>query len=229
MSVFFYIIVVSSLIQGKAARLLGRSAPPIYRDEDPASFRNQVVLHATLGSICLLISISNWTTELDLPKYSSYTVAASPQQSLETALQAASSIRNGGDIAYGLTSWDVSWHFEWSQAKHGDACWISSVCTTLNSNIVLPKLVKASSAQQEKFNIFFDALRAHQLAHYEFGKNAAREIERQISMLPEMPNCATLEATANALGGQILKDYQVKGKAYDLSNTFLQAQHAMLQ
>jgi predicted secreted Zn-dependent protease len=99
----------------------------------------------------------------------------------------------------------------------------------LSSKIVLPKLVNATAAQQEKFNIFFDVLREHQLAHYEFGKSAAQEIERKISTLPKMQDCNILEAAGNAVGEEILKNYQIKDQTYDLSNTFLQPQHAMLE
>jgi len=225
-SIIFFIIVVVSLIQGRVSR---RFTTPVYRDDDPTSFWSYIALYALLGSVCLFFTVKNWTTKFDPPEYSWYVATANPQQSLETILQAASKIHTNGSIAYGLTSWSVDWHFQWSQAKRGNACWINSVYTTLNSRIVLPQLVNASAAQQEKFNVFVDALRSHQLAHYDIGKSAAVEIERRISELPKMQDCTTLEAAANALGEQILKDYRIKGQAYDLSNTFLQSQHAMLQ
>ena len=44
-----------------------------------------------------------------------------------------------------------------------------------------------------------------------------------------MQDCATLEAAGNALGEKIVKNYQIKGQAYDLLNPFLQSQHAMLK
>ena len=225
-SAIFFIVVVVSLFQGRVTR---RFATPVYRDDDPTSFWNYIALYAILGTVCLFFTIKNWATKFDPPEYSWYIATANPQQSLETILQAASSIHPNSGIAYGLTNWSVNWHFQWSQEKHGNACWISSVYTTLSSRIVLPKLVNATTAQQEKFNLFFDALRLHQLAHYEFGKSAALEIERKISDLPKMQDCTVLEAAANALGEKILKDYQTRGQAYDASNTFLQSQHAMLQ
>ena len=221
----FLILIVVSLIQGRISR---RYATPIYRDENPKSFWTHITIYIVLGIVCVFFTLKNWTTEFDPPEYTWYTATADPQQSLETALQAASTIRRDGEIAYGLTSWNIHWYFQWSQAKHGDDCRISSVYATLSSRIILPKLVNATSAQQKKFNIFFDALHAHQLAHYEFGKSAAREIELKISRLPKMRDCATLEAAANALGVQILKDYQTKEQVYDLSSTFLQSQHALL-
>jgi len=225
-SAIFYIVIVVSLFQGRITR---RYTTPVYRDEDPASFRNYIALYAILGTACLFITLKNWTTKYDPPEYSFYIAKANPQQSLETVLQAASRIHSNGDIAYGLTTWSVEWHFQWSQEKHGNACWINSIYTTLNSTIVLPKLINATAAQQEKFNIFLDALRAHQLVHYGFGKSAAQEIEKKISNLPKMENCTVLEAAANALGAQILKNYQTRGQAYDIANTFLQSQHAMLE
>ena len=182
-----------------------------------------------LGTVCLVITVKNWTSEYDPPDYSYYTVTADPEQSLETVLQAASKLHSNGDVSYGMTFWDVEWHFKWSQGKHGDSCWISSIYTTLSSKIVLPKLVHATPVQQEKFTIFFEALRAHQLVHYEFGKSAAREIEKKMSNFPTMQDCATLEAAGNALGEKIVKNYQIKGQAYDLLNPFLQSQHAMLK
>ena len=224
--IFFYIGIAASLITGKVSR---RFTTPVYRYEEPAKFRNYLVVSFILGTTCLFFTIKNWSTDYDPPEYSFYTVTAIPQQSLETALQTASKIHYNHEIAYGMTLWDVKWHFQWSQGKHGDTCWINSIYTTLNSTIVLPKLVNASTDQQEKFTIFLDALRAHQLAHYEFGKSAAQEIEKKISDLPKMQDCATLEAAGNALGEEIVKKYQIKGQAYDIANTFLRSQHAMLQ
>ncbi|MET3108497.1 putative secreted Zn-dependent protease [Oxalobacteraceae bacterium GrIS 2.11] len=225
-SAVFFIIVVVSLVQGRVSR---RFATPIYRDENPASFRNHLVFYAILGTACLFFAVKNWSTEFDPPEYSWYTATANPEQSLETVLQAASIIHPNGGVAYGVTYWSVDWHFKWSQAKHGNECWISSVYTTLRSSIILPKLVNATSAQQEQFNIFFDALRLHQLTHYEFGKSAALEIEKKISDLPKMQDCTVLQAAANAAGEKIVNDYQTRGQAYDVSNTFLQSQHAMLE
>ncbi len=225
-SAIFFIVVVVSLIQGRITR---RFSTPVYRDDDPTSFWNYIALYAILGTVSLFFTLKNWTTDLDPPEYSHYIATAHPQQSLEAILQSASSIHSNGGIAYGQTTWYVNWHFQWSQEKYGNACWISSIYATLSSRIVLPKLVNATSAQQEKFNLFYEALRLHQLAHYELGKSAALEIERQISDLPKMQNCRVLETTANALGEKIVKDYQTKGQAYDLSSTFLQSQHAMLE
>jgi len=224
-SAFFFTIVAASLIQGRVAR---RFTTPVYREENPSSFWSHIAFYAILGSVSLFFTVKNWTTKFDPPEYSWYIATANPQQSLETVLKAASVIHPDGGTAYGQTTWSVDWHFQWSQAKHGNDCWISSVYTTLSSRILLPKLVNASSAQQEKFNLFFDALRLHQLAHYEFGKSAALEIEKKISELPTMQDCVVLEAAANALGEKILKDYRTKGQAYDVSNTFLQSQDAML-
>ena len=225
-SAIFYVVAAISLFQGRISR---RYSTPVYRDEDPATFRNYIAFYLIVGTVCLFFALKNWTTEFDPPQYSFYTATANPQESLEKALQSASKIHSNGDIAYGLTIWSVEWHFQKSQAKHGNDCWIDSIYTTLSSTIVLPRLVNATSAQQEKFNIFLEALRAHQLVHYEFGKSAALEIEKKMSHLPKMQDCATVEAAGNALGEEIVKNYQIKGQAYDIANSFLQSQHAMLE
>lgn len=225
-SAIFYVVAAINLFQGRISR---RYSTPIYRDEDPASFRNHIAFYLILGTVCLFFTLKNWTTEFDPPEYSFYTATANSQESLETVLQSASKIHSNGDIDYGLTIWSVDWHFKLSQVKHSNKCYISSIYTTLSSTIVLPKLVNATSAQQEKFNIFLDARRAHQLVYYEFGKSAAIEIEKKISHLPTMENCTVMEAAANALGGQIVNTYQTRGQAYDIANTFLQSQHTMLE
>ena len=222
----FYIAIAASLVTGKVSR---RYTTPVYRDEEPAKFRNYLAVSFILGTTCLVITIKNWTPDYDPPDYSYYTATADPEQSLETVLQAASKIHYNEKIAYGATYWSVEWHFQWSQGKHGDTCWINSIYTTLNSKIVLPKLANETTVQQEKFNIFFEALRAPQLAHYEFGKSAALEIEKKISNLPKMQDCVKLEAAGNALGEETVKNYQIKGQAYDIANSFLQSQHAMLE
>jgi len=224
-AIAFYIAIAVSLVTGKVSR---RYTTPVYRFEEPAKFRNYLVVSFTAGTVCLVITVKNWTPEYDPPDYSYYTVLANPSQSLETVMQEASKLHSNGGVAYGVTFWDAEWHFEWSQGKQGDTCWINSVYTTLRTQIVLPKLVNANADQQKQFNIFFEALRAHQLAHYEFGKSAALEIEKKISNLPKMQYCATLEAAGNAVGEETVKKYQMKEQAYDMSNPFLQSQHALL-
>ena len=227
-AVILFLGIVVSLIRGKVTR---RYSTPVYRDDDPSLFRNYVIIYAIVDICCLLFGIKIWMNQnyFDPPEYIYYDVSVAPQQSLESALISASPIHPGAKIAYGMTTWNVRWEARWSTDKSQKSCSIWAANAYIQSEIQLPHLRNGSDAQKKQFDNYVEGLRAHQLVHYGFGLSAAKEIEKEVNAMPAMADCGVLEMAVNALAKKIINDYRTRGQAYDLSNEFLNSQHALLE
>ena len=53
-------------------------------------------------------------------------------------------------------------------------CKVAEVRVELHGEMMLPRLVGGTRAQQEKFDSYLVRLREHELGHYEIGREAAR-------------------------------------------------------
>jgi predicted secreted Zn-dependent protease len=159
--------------------------------------------------------------------YDYYTVNAEPNRTLLSVITEASPIHENGHTFHGHTSWYVKWHFHWHQAADG-RCRMTKVDTDLTATIQLPRLVNPTASQEEQFNRYLDALRTHELGHYENGKEAANEVDQAILALPEMESCKKLESAANDLGHSILKQHNEKDVQYDAETQHGKTQGARL-
>ncbi len=156
-----------------------------------------------------------------------YEVRHKPGQSLFSAISAASPFREGGRVFHGNTDWHVSWQYWWNERPDG-VCVFTSVQTKVAGTITLPVLSSADRSIQNQFNQYVAALRVHEMGHYKFGTDAAREIDRRMIALPPMLSCSRLESEANRLGQQILEDYQARERAYDVNTQHGKTQGAWL-
>jgi predicted secreted Zn-dependent protease len=181
-----------------------------------------------LGLCCWFIARTAAAETDGGPVYSYYVATAAADRSLSSTLQAASPIHHNGRVFFGHTDWQVRWSIHWSQEPQG-ACRITQAQTRISGTILLPKLVAATPAQQDRFNSFLAALRVHELGHYGIGKSAAAEIERAIRSLPAMDTCAALEAAANELGSDTLDKYRVIERRYDADTDNGRTQGAWLE
>lgn len=156
-----------------------------------------------------------------------YPVRVLPSQTLLQALNAASPIRENGQVFHGHTKWWVTWNYRWYRQASG-RCAITSVTTEMHSEIQLPDLIEASDADRQRFERFLPRLVAHEQGHREHGHLAALEIDRRIAQLPEMSSCTLLEATANQTGRQVLDDYAAQDRQYDAETQHGKTQGAWL-
>ena len=132
-----------------------------------------------------------------------------------------------GQQFHAYTKWHVDWKFWWDR-DHGAACRITSVRTSLTALITLPKLVGGNSAQRLEFERYVLALKQHESGHYEIGKDAAHEIDREILSL-SATDCSTLEKTANQKATRILERYKEKERTYDADTKHGKTQGAWLK
>ncbi|MFZ6771175.1 DUF922 domain-containing Zn-dependent protease [Undibacterium sp. SXout7W] len=156
-----------------------------------------------------------------------YRVGTVSRGELRSAMNAASPIRENGEIFHGYTKWHINWSFRWKTSP-GGACRISSVRTDLSGNITLPSLSNADTATMTQFNQYLTALSSHEMGHFANGKETARAIDNAIASLPEMPNCQVLEASANDLAQQLIRTGNMQDKQYDATTQHGKTQGAWL-
>lgn len=176
----------------------------------------------------LLITQTSGAEVSDSLEYAYYTANADPASSLRSVLNSASPIRQNGQIFHGYTRWYVKWNFRWQEKPSGH-CRITRVATQVTGNITLPRLSGATALQERQFGKYLSALHAHELGHYDIGKEAAATIDMKILNLPEMPSCKALESAANDLGHQVLGEYKERELHYDDSTGHGKSQGAWLE
>lgn len=180
-----------------------------------------------LTFLFLLLAANGHAEVVEKLQYAYYDVAADPARPLLAALDAASPIRENGRILHAHTSWSVKWNFR--RMERTGKCRITRIRTEVAATITLPRLSGASAEQRAAFGKYLSALRAHELGHYENGKNAAAEIERKILALPEMPTCKELDDAANAIGDRTVDIYTGKDRYYDLETEYGKSQGVWLE
>ena len=157
-----------------------------------------------------------------------YEVQVRPGDSLNRQVRAASPIREGGEVFYGHTHWNVHWDYRWNSEASG-RCRLTSVQVSLRTEILLPQLRDADSRQAAAFERFIAALRRHEMGHYEHGKQAAAEIERDLLGLPPADSCAALEAQANQGAQRSIARYAAMDVQYDRETRHGVSQGARLE
>lgn len=167
--------------------------------------------------LACLLAISALHVQAEISEtldYSDYPVPGKDDASLGITLNESSPIRDAGLTYHAYTTWTVRWSYRWTEST--GYCQISEVATELHSNIKLPRLEGGSSALREQFEHYRDALHQHELGHYQIGRKAALEVDRELRALPIMANCQRLNATANRLAHQIVERYKAEERTYDL-------------
>jgi predicted secreted Zn-dependent protease len=127
-----------------------------------------------------------------------------------------SPIKRDGETFDAYTDWYVKWNFRWN--KKDGMCVIKKVNTSLDVIYRLPRIAKNHPAPpnvQQAFKSYYDALFEHEKNHMKSGLDAAREVEKALLNLDSFENCDQLEASANALGNEIVRKYNELDKEYD--------------
>ena len=194
------------------------------------SVRKRRSAHFAVASALALASVANAEVSENL-RYEPYGFSWQPEQSLLHALDAASPIRQDGKIFHGFTQWSVDWRFRWWQEANGE-CRITSVTTSLDMVIQLPRLQQASSGQsvlqRPEFEAYLAALRQHEHGHADTGRMAAKAIDQAIAALPRHARCAELDAKANETGHRLIAEFNQRDKQYDLATDHGRTQGAYL-
>jgi predicted secreted Zn-dependent protease len=157
-----------------------------------------------------------------------YDVDQRPGESLLSALNAASPVRDGGRTFHAFTAWNVHWQFHWKAAA-GGTCRITGVNTRLAVTMTLPRLRSTDALAAASFRRYYPALLVHEEGHRSLARGVAQEIDRRIDSLPPMERCADLEREANRLGHALVEDGRQREIEYDRSTRQGCTQGACLQ
>ncbi|SDS45094.1 DUF922 domain-containing protein [Pseudomonas oryzae] len=158
--------------------------------------------------------------------YTDYPVPASEEASLGRSLNRNSPIRHDGLTYHAYTTWTVNWTYRWTDA--GGYCRISEVATQLHGIIKLPRLEGGSESLRGQFDRYLQALHQHELGHYQIGRKAALEVDRELRALPVMANCQRLSAAANRIAHQVVDRHKEEERTYDLITVHGRLQGARL-
>ena len=180
-----------------------------------------------IAILLLLPALSTRAEVTETLTMTNYRIGTVTHGELRAAMNAASPIRENGEIFHGYTKWHINWSFRWKTSASG-ACRISSVKTDLSGNITLPSLSNADPATMARFNQYLAALSSHEMGHFANGKETARAIDNAISSLPEMSTCLALEASANDVAQQFIRTGNMQDKQYDATTQHGKTQGAWL-
>ncbi len=113
-------------------------------------------------------------------------------------------------------NWHVSWHYRYRKQEQ---CAITSVSTTLEIRITLPRWSPTAEAPPElvaAWDRYLAALRLHEKGHGDIGRDAARTIDEKLRQLGPFPDCPQLEAAIKKTGDEVIADHQRQELGYDL-------------
>jgi predicted secreted Zn-dependent protease len=152
-----------------------------------------------------------------------YEARVQPGRPLAPALNEASPFHPGDQVFHSATAWNLDWKVRPAATADG-RCRSAEVRIELRGEMVLPRLLGGSSRQQALFEDYLGHLREHELGHYEIGREAARQLEKQLYALAPARSCAALMSAARKEGARLLPKYEAMGDAYDA-----QTQHGRTQ
>lgn len=116
----------------------------------------------------------------------------------------------------GYTRWHVAWRYRY-RTQDGQ-CFIDRVATTVDVTFTMPQWANESSGGAElrrRWRQYLAALQQHESGHGRHGAEAAGEIDRGIAGLTPRASCESLGAAANALGHQVIRQYNQRDLDYD--------------
>ena len=155
--------------------------------------------------------------------YDHYEARLLPGHSLAATINDASPFRPDGQVFHSATAWYLDWQVKPLPTSDG-RCKVGDVRVALHGQMVLPRLLGGSEAQQRHFDAYLVRLREHELGHYEIGREAARQLEKSFYALSPARSCSELQAQAREEGARMLPKYEAMGDAYDV-----QTQHGRTQ
>jgi len=168
-----------------------------------------LIRHALPGLLAALMAALMAPSQAHVTEQSTvlrYPVRVQPSQTLAQALNAATPIRENGQVYHGHTKWWVNWHFRWFRQASG-RCAITSVSVDLSTQIQAPELLQASAADRVRFDQYLPKLMQHEAGHRDNGRAAAAEVDRRDLALDvgEAPDRVGREVlAATLLHGQLL-------------------------
>lgn len=143
-----------------------------------------------------------------------YTVTGTTAAEIRSNLNRESPVKIGNTSFDAYTRWHVSWEYQYVELPN--SCGISEITTYVEIQQILPRLISTlSSHLQNKWRIYYMALLNHENTHGNFARQAAHEIEVQLSAISPQSSCREIEDKANSIGYKIIEKYVAREKLYD--------------
>lgn len=130
-------------------------------------------------------------------------------------LNNASPIREDGRTFHGHTRWHVRWNFRW-RARADGGCEMTTVATTLDVTITLPRLRTDDADTAAEFKTFVRALAAHEEGHRALAQETAATIDRTLMALHSVGPCKEFTARANGIADDLVHAAQLRERLYDI-------------
>ena len=160
--------------------------------------------------------------------YEHYVARAQPGRLVAQALNDASPFRPNGQIFHSATAWYLDWTVRPLATEDGH-CKVGGVRVELHGQMMLPRLQGGTATQQQRFEDYLVRLREHELGHYEIGREAARQLEKQFYALAPASSCSALQTAARLAGAKLLPKYEAMGDAYDRQTEHGRTQGAWIE
>jgi predicted secreted Zn-dependent protease len=197
------------------ACLRSKSSALCFKSNQGKGFMKKRLLLSKASILFCLLSSNAFATPTVNINTEYYSIYGSTATELRNEMSTKSSIKQSGNTYDAYTSWVVNWRFSWN--VNNGQCAITSVKSSVDVNFTLPKWENSNSAAvnlKQRWKHYYNALIAHENGHKDFGINAAKEVEKRLSVL-SAKNCSSLKSKANSLGKKIIDKYVIAEKKYD--------------
>lgn len=175
---------------------------------------------------CGLVSFCSQAELNVVENYKYYPVQPSSKEQLYDAVDLATPIKINGSVFHGYTQWNISWNFRWIDT--GSRCKMKKVNTKLKLEYTLPKLSSTDKQIKAIWHKWYANFEQHEMKHGMYAKEAAEQVNKQLSSMRSRRDCATLSADANRLGNKILEQSRVDNDHYDKRTSHGRTENAWL-
>ncbi len=159
----------------------------------------------------------SWSTApLVRETYATYNVHGASIPELRAGLRRNGVRMNDGSIYDALTSWDVSWEYDYDRAD-GD-CSVDEFRAVVDVTIRYPRLVSDDDAPvslTDAWDAYLHSLIRHEQGHRDIAVAAVDGLIRAVTALPPVATCADLDRSVEALGRSFMDRLRLDQQAYD--------------
>ncbi|WP_426688158.1 DUF922 domain-containing protein [Rhodanobacter ginsengiterrae] len=168
-------------------------------------------------ALTMVVLAMFWTTAYaDEARVVYYDVVGNSATTLRDAMDRQGPLDRAGKRFDGHTTWQLKWSYRY--APVGSECKFTSMSTSLEATIVLPRWVhdeRASRSLIKKWDSYVVALRGHEDGHYAHGLAAEKELDALGQSFRVAGACSTIAKAFNDQASAIVARYQALDVTYD--------------
>ena len=145
-----------------------------------------------------------------------YPVFGNNAFSIRQSIQQDGPVGQNGKQFHASTTWKVNWSYRWTESR--SVCRLNQLKVNVDIDYLLPELKSLNELDetlQKRWKHYSEALFKHEQQHKEVGLEAARELEKRLLAIPQLP-CNEFETTLAQTAQQVLDEYDALEKKFDL-------------